>query len=94
MKTTRISNIWDSIENTPEEAQNMKMRADLMMNIRRYIRNSALSQEQVAQKMGVTQPRVSDLMRGKINLFTIDALTNMAVALGLKIELRVLEAAE
>jgi len=93
MKTTRISNIWDALEDTPQEAQNMKMRADLMMNIRKYIQNSGMGQEYAAQKMGVTQPRVSDLMRGKINLFTIDALTNMAVALGLKIELRILEAA-
>ncbi len=52
-----------------------------------------MSQAQAAQLFGVTQPRISDLMRGKINLFALDALVNMAAAAGLRIELRVLEAA-
>ena len=53
----------------------------------------AQSQAQAAKLLGVTQPRVSDLMRGKINLFGLDALVNMATAAGLHIEMRVLEAA-
>jgi predicted XRE-type DNA-binding protein len=52
-----------------------------------------MSQAQAAELFGVTQPRVSDLMRGKINLFALDALVNMAAAAGLRIELRVREAA-
>jgi predicted XRE-type DNA-binding protein len=52
-----------------------------------------MSQAQAAQLFGVTQPRVSDLMRGKINLFALDALVNMATAAGLRIEMHVLEAA-
>ncbi len=52
-----------------------------------------MSQAQAAKLFGVTQPRVSDLMRGKINLFGLDALVNMATADGLHIETRVIEAA-
>ncbi|WP_369210767.1 helix-turn-helix domain-containing protein [Xylella fastidiosa] len=54
---------------------------------------SALSQSQAATLFGVTQPRVSDLMRGKINLFGLDALVNMAAAAGMHVEMRVLKAA-
>ena len=52
-----------------------------------------MSQAQAAELFGVTQPRVSDLMRGKINLFALDALVSMAVAAGLRVELRVRNAA-
>ena len=52
-----------------------------------------MSQAEAAKLLGVTQPRISDLVRGKINLFALDALVNMAVAAGLHIELRVLQAA-
>jgi len=94
MKMESFESVWDAIEDTPEEAQNMKMRSNLMMAIDQHIRQSGMGQEQAAQRLGVSRPRVSDLMRGKIGLFSLDALTNMAVALGLKVELRVLEAAE
>jgi len=93
MKMESFESVWDALEDTPEEAQNMKMRSSLLMVIDQHIRNSGMSQEQAAQKIGISRPRVSDLMRGKINLFSLDALANIAVALGLKIELRILEAA-
>ncbi len=57
------------------------------------ITRAGMSQAEAARLFGVMQPRVSDLMRGKISLFTLDALVNMATAAGLRIELRVLEAA-
>jgi len=93
MKKTTFSCVWDAIEKDPAVAENMRMRSSFMMAIQQYIKKTGMSQEKAAQVLGITQPRVSDLMRGKIDLFSIDALTNMAVALGLKIELRVLEAA-
>jgi len=93
MKKTTFPCVWDAIEDTPQEAQNMRMRSELMIAIEQHIENSGMSQEQAARVLGISQPRVSDLMRGKISLFSLDTLTNMAVTLGLKIELRVLEAA-
>lgn len=71
----------------------MKLRFALMMALKNHITRAEISQSQAARLFGVTQPRVSDLMRGKINLFGLDALVNMAAAAGLHVELRVLEAA-
>ena len=69
----------------------MKVRAALMRAIDAWISAEGWSQTEAAKRLGVTQPRVSDLMRGKINLFGLDALVNMATAAGLHIEMRVLE---
>ena len=93
MSNERFDNVWDAIENTPAEAENMKLRSSLMMAVRDHITRGGLTQSQAAKMFGVTQPRVSDLVRGKINLFGLDALVNMATAAGLHVELRVLEAA-
>jgi predicted XRE-type DNA-binding protein len=93
MKSQRFSSVWDAIEDTPEEAENMKLRATLMMALTNHLTRTAMSQAQAAKLFGVTQPRVSDLMRGKISLFGLDALVNMATAAGLHVEMRVLEAA-
>ncbi len=93
MSKQRFANVWDAIEDTPEEAENMKLRSVLMTALKNHLTRMEMSQAQAAKLFGVTQPRVSDLMRGKINLFGLDALVNMAAASGLRIELRVLEAA-
>ncbi len=93
MSAKRFASVWDAIEDTPEAAENMKLRSALMMALKKRIEAAGLSQAQAARLFGVTQPRVSDLMRGKINLFGLDALVNMATAAGLHIELRVKNAA-
>ena len=93
MKKQRFTSVWDAIEDTPEQAANMKLRSVLMIALKDHITRTGMSQAQAAQLFGVTQPRVSDLMRGKINLFALDALVNMATAAGLRIEMQVLEAA-
>lgn len=93
MSRQRFASVWDAIENTPEEAENMKLRATLMTALRNHLTKNQMSQTQAAKLFGVTQPRVSDLMRGKIDLFALDALVNMATAAGLHIEMKVLEAA-
>lgn len=93
MSNKRFSSVWDAIEDTPEEAENMKLRSVLMMALKGHITRAGLSQAQAAKLFGVTQPRVSDLMRGKINLFGLDALVNMASVAGLHIEIRVREPA-
>lgn len=92
MTDQRFASVWDAIEDTPEQAENMKLRATLMTALKDRIAQSGISQTQAAELFGVTQPRVSDLVRGKINLFGLDALVNMATAAGLHVELRVLEA--
>ena len=90
MKKQRFASVWDAIEDTPEQAANMKLRSVLMTALKDQITSTGMSQAQAAQLFGVTQPRVSDLMRGKINLFGLDALVNMATAAGLRIEMHVI----
>ena len=84
MSKKRFASVWDAVEDTPEKAENMKLRSSLMIALKEHMAGSGLSQAQVAKLFGVTQPRVSDLMRGKIDVFGLDALVNMAAAAGLR----------
>ena len=93
MKRDQFESVWDAIEDTPVEAENMKLRSSLMIAIRDHLERNEVTQAEVAKLLGVTQPRVSDLMRGKINLFSLDALVNMATAAGMHVEIKVIEAA-
>jgi predicted XRE-type DNA-binding protein len=93
MSNETFASVWDAIEDTTAEAENMKLRSALMMALEQHIRAKGWTQTDAARRLGVTQPRVSDLLRGKINLFALDTLVNMAAAAGLHVEMRVLEAA-
>jgi len=93
MSTEAFGSVWDAIENTPEIRENLKVRSSLMMALKDHLERNNLSQKQAASLFGVTQPRVSDLVRGRIHLFSIDALVNMASSAGLRIEMRVSQAA-
>jgi predicted XRE-type DNA-binding protein len=89
----KFESVWDAIEDTPAEAENMKLRSTLMMNLNNFIVSNKLSQAEAAKLFNITQPRVSDLMRGKINLFAIDTLVNMAAAAGMSVEVSLRKAA-
>lgn len=93
MSNETFVSVWDAIEDTAAEAENMKLRSALMMALEQHIRAKGWTQMEAARRLGVTQPRISDLLRGKINLFGIDTLVNMATAAGLHVEMRVHEAA-
>jgi predicted XRE-type DNA-binding protein len=93
MSKKRFANVWDAIEDTPAQAENMKLRSTLMMALKDHIVRSGLSQAEAAKLLGVTQPRISDLMRGKIELFGLDTLVNMIGAAGFRVEMRVSSAA-
>ena len=93
MSTKRFDSVWDAVEDTPAQAENMKLRSTLMMALKDHIVRSGLSQAEAAKLFGVTQPRVSDLMRGKIELFGLDTLVNMVGAAGLRVEMRISKAA-
>jgi len=88
-----FESVWDALEDSPAEAANMRLRSALMMALEQHIRTQGWTQAEAANRLGVTQPRVSDLMRGKIDLFAIDALVNLATAAGLRIDLNVAKAA-
>lgn len=85
--------VWDAIIDDPAEAANLRIRSELMMRLTRHIKDRRWSQAEAANRLGVTQPRISDLMRGKINLFSVDALIGLATVGGLKVEVQVSEAA-
>ncbi|WP_321858402.1 helix-turn-helix domain-containing protein [Burkholderia cenocepacia] len=93
MTNERHASVWDALESEPAEAANMKLRSELMIALKQRIARLELSQAEAAKQLGVTQPRVSDLLRGKINLFGLDALVNMAAAVGLRVDLQVRESA-
>ena len=93
MTNDTFASVWDAIEPTPAESENMKLRSALMMALERHIRVKGWTQAEAARRLGITQPRVSDLKRGKINLFALDTLVNLVVTAGLQVELHVREAA-
>jgi predicted XRE-type DNA-binding protein len=93
MSEDGFSSVWDAIEDTPAEAEHMKLRSALMIALKDHIDKEGLSQAQAAKLFGVTQPRVSDLVRGKIELFGIDTLVTMLGAAGLQVEMHVRKAA-
>lgn len=87
MKRQKFEDVFDAICDTPEEAENLKLRADLMRELARRI--EGMSQKDAAQLFGVTQPRISDLTRGKITYFALDKLVSMAAHAGLNVTLTV-----
>lgn len=93
MNNKRYASVWDAIADTPAQAENMKLRSALMMALKDHVTRNELSQSQAAKLFGVTQPRVSDLVRGKIDLFSLDMLVNMVTAAGMHVEMRVRKAA-
>jgi predicted XRE-type DNA-binding protein len=93
MSKKRFANVWDTIEDTSAQAENMKLRSALIIALKDHIARTGLSQSRAAKLLGVTQPRISDLMRGKIELFGLDTLVNMIGAAGLHVEMRVSDAA-
>jgi predicted XRE-type DNA-binding protein len=77
MKKQTFSSVWDAIEDSKEQALNLKVRSRLMSALCEELKRRKLSQPKAAQILGVTQPRISDLQRGRVDLFSIDTLINM-----------------
>lgn len=83
MSENRFTSVWDATENTPQEAASMKARSGLMMELSNVIQERCMTQADAAKLFGVTQPRISDLMRGKLHLFSLDTLMDMAATAGM-----------
>jgi predicted XRE-type DNA-binding protein len=86
-------NVWDAIEPDPVKAENLKLRSSLMLALTRHIKSQGLTQAQAAKLFGVTQPRISNLIHGKIDAFGLDMLVKMATAAGMRITMQVTKAA-
>jgi len=91
MSNTEIEtfdSVWDAIADTPAEAANLKLRSELMEQIGAIIEERGWTQRETAAHCGVTQPRMNDLLRGRISRFSLDALVNIAATLGLCVQVR------
>ncbi len=87
--TPSTGNVFEDLGFAKEEAENLKVRSSLMATIRAIIEEEGLTQARAAKLFGVTQPRISDVVRGKIELFSIDALVNMVAASGRHVDISV-----
>lgn len=92
MANERFESVWDALADTPEESANLKARAELMQQVVAVIKKADWSQAEAAEQCNITQPRVSDLLRGHIAKFSLDALVNIAAALKMRVHIE-LEAA-
>jgi len=81
-------NVFEALEDNPGMAQNLKIRSQLMLALRQYIEDAGLGQKEAAEVFGVHQPRISNLMRGKIDKFTIDRLVNMLARIGKTVKVK------
>ena len=88
-----FQSVWDAIADTPEEAANLSLRSELMDEIEAIIKQNGWTQKEAAKRCGVTQPRINDLLRGRIARFSIDALVNIAAKLGRKVRVSLEDAA-
>jgi len=82
IKVEKFDSVWDAIADSPEEAANLRVRAELMDKIAAIIEQRGWSQAEAAGHCGVSQPRINDLLRGRISRFSLDALVNLAAKLG------------
>ena len=82
-------NVYRDLGFPAEEADHLKIRSSLMVHLRQIIETRGLSQAEAARLFGVTQPRVSDLVRGRIDLFSIDTLVDLLARAGVKVRLEV-----
>ncbi|HJX18044.1 MAG TPA: XRE family transcriptional regulator [Acidiferrobacterales bacterium] len=87
-KVVRSSgNVFQDLGFTTEEAEYLKIRSTLMIHLRKVIEARGMKQAEAAKLLGVTQPRISDLLQGKIHLFSIDTLIDMLAQAGIRVKL-------
>jgi predicted XRE-type DNA-binding protein len=86
--TETYASVWDAIADTPEQAANLQARSALMRQIAAIVDAGGWTQAEAAGRCGVTQPRMNDLLRGRVSRFSLDALVNIAMALGQKVLLK------
>jgi predicted XRE-type DNA-binding protein len=86
-------NIFRDLGFDDAEAENLKLRSTLMQRVEKFVKQSNMTQSEAASVLGVTQPRLNQLLKGKIQLFSLDALVNMLANAGMRVTLTVKRAA-
>ena len=79
----------DALADTPEQAANLRARADLMRKIAAIVKKNRWTQADAAKRCGITQPRMNDLLRGRVSRFSLDALVNIATSLGRRVRVEI-----
>lgn len=80
--TDTYANVWDALADNEEQAANLRARSELMQQIAAVVKDSGWTQVEAATRCGITQPRINDLLRGRVSRFSIDSLVNIATGLG------------
>lgn len=80
-------NVFRDLNFSPEESEHLQIRADLMIQIEKILKERGLKQAQAAKLLRITQPRVSDLLRGRIDLFSTDTLIGLLARLGVRVRI-------
>ena len=88
-----FESIWDAIEEDAVKAANLRLRSQLMMEVSEFVQQSQLTQVAAAKKLGITQPRLNDILKGRIEKCTVDRLVNMLTAVGYTVNLKISHAA-
>lgn len=83
----RFSCVWDALEDTPQQAANMRLRSKLLLELCQTIRSWELSQKDAAQRLGISQPRLNDVLTGKIDKLSLDALVNLSAAAQMNVDI-------
>jgi predicted XRE-type DNA-binding protein len=93
MKSTAITkgggDVFTDLGFSPAEARNLRIRSELMTALRKFIEKEGLTQDDAAKRLRVSQPRISDLTRGKISRFSLDTLVNMVTDAGMDVDVRI-----
>jgi len=93
MDVQTFDNVFDALADTPAEAANLTARSELMAALKTRVRGWEISQEAAAVRLGITRPRLNDLLQGKITKFSLDALVNLVTASGMTVQIVVADAA-
>lgn len=93
MKEAKFQSVWDAIEEDEDVAANLKVRAELMIALQNRIEKIRGTQADKAQVLEISQPRLNDLLRGRIDKFSLDALVNLVSRAGLRVDVKVRRAA-
>lgn len=89
MTKREFTNVWSAIEEDPARAASLQLRSQLMMEVSDYVKSTGLTQTEVAKQLGITQPRLNDVLKGRIEKCSVDRLVNMLAAVGCTVNLKV-----
>jgi predicted XRE-type DNA-binding protein len=84
-----LASVWDAVAETSEEAANMRLRSALAIAVRGVVEGWQMTQAEAARRLGVTQPRLNDLLRGRLDRFSLDALVGLAEHAGLAVRMEI-----